>query len=146
MADQNRTGLEWMQALMHGDMAEPAMSDTIPMKLIAAEKGKVTFEVKADKRHGNIFGGVHGGFAASVLDSATGSAVHTMLDAGQHYATVDLQIKMCRPLPMDTALITQATVINVSRSLGMAEATLKDANNKIYAFASATCMILPKNI
>jgi len=139
---QNLTGLELMQAMLREEVPHPTMSDTIPMKGILAEQGRVIFEVKADKRHLNVHGGIHGGFAASVLDSTTGSAVHTMLDAGVAYATIDLNIKMCRPVPIDLPLFAEGTIINLSKSLGIAEGTLKDDAGKLYAYASATCMII----
>jgi len=138
----DKTGLEFMLALMHGELPEPPMSETIPLKGIVVEKGRVIFQAQADARHANLFGGVHGGFAAAVLDSTTGSAVHTMLAAGQWYATIDLNIKMCRPVPMNTPLFAEGKIINVSKSLGMADATLKDEAGKLYAHATATCMIL----
>lgn len=138
----NPTGLEWMTSMMHGDIDPPAMSNTIPTQAMLVESGRVLFEVMADARHTNVFGGVHGGFAATVLDSATGSAIHTQLAAGKIYSTIDLSIKYCRPMPRNTSLFAEGTVINISKSLGVAEATLKDKAGKLYAHATATCMIL----
>ena len=144
MTDTDKTGLEFMQALASGDIPNHTMSETIPTKAIAIEKGRVVFEVQADERHINLFGGVHGGFSAAVLDSATGSAIHTMLGVGITYATVDLSIKYCRPVPRNTPLFAEGIIINVSRSLGIAEGTLKDAQGKLFAHATCTCMILGK--
>lgn len=142
MNSQAKTGLEWVQAVMNGDTDEPAMSQTVPMKGISAEQGHVIFEVIADDRHTNMFGGVHGGFAATVIDSITGCAIHTMLDAQQTYATIDLNVKLCRPIPKDTPLIAEGIMLNLSKSLGIADATIKDNDGKVYAYGSATCMIL----
>lgn len=138
----NLTGLELMQAMLREEIPRPAMSDTIPMKGVLAEQGRVIFEVKADQRHLNVHGGIHGGFAASVLDSTTGSAIHTMLDAGVAYATIDLNIKMCKPIPIGLSLFAEGTIINLSKSLGIADGTLKDDAGKLYAYASTTCMII----
>jgi len=142
MSHAEKTGLQYMKALAAGEIENHAMSETIPTRAISIEKGKVVFEVKADERHINLFGGVHGGFSAAVLDSATGSAIHTMLDAGKTYATIDLSIKMCRPVPKNESLFAEGAIINVSKSLGMAEGTLKDSDGKLYAHATCTCMIL----
>ena len=96
---------------------------------------------RADGRHLNPLGGVHGGFAATVLDSVTGCAVHTMLEAGVGYGTVDLHVKMLRPVPRDVDLVAEGRVINLSKNLGVAEGTLKTPDGKLLAHASATCMI-----
>ena len=77
-------------------------------------------------------GGVHGGFAATVLDSATGAAVHTMLDPGESYSTIDLNVKMLRPVPRGIELRAKGKVIHMSRRLGISDATLTDDNGKIY--------------
>lgn len=138
----HKTGLEQMQAMMDDSINLPEMLKTVPMKGVLVEKGHVIFEVYADARHSNVFGGVHGGFSATVLDSATGCAVHTMLATNTAYATIDLNIKMCRPVPTGMPLIAEANILNISKSLGIAEGTLKDEAGKLYAHATATCMIL----
>lgn len=139
------TGLELMQAMVEGKLPVAPMSETIPMKGTLAEKGKVVFETMADDRHLNVFGGVHGGFAATILDSLTGCVVHTMLEPGVGYATIDLNVKMVRPVPKDTVLIAEGNIINMSKSLGVSDGTLKCKEGKLYAHATATCMILGRN-
>ena len=131
-----------MRAMVEGVIPHPTIADTIPMKSILAEKGRMVFEVKADERHINPFGGIHGGFSATVMDTVTGCAVHTMLDAGVAYATVDLNVKMLKPIPGDTTLIAEGKIINLSKSLGVSEGTLKDKAGKLYAHSTAICMIL----
>ncbi len=135
------TGLELMQAMIEGKLPPPSMATTIPMRAILAEYGKIVFEATADDRHLNPLGGVHGGFAATVLDSVTGCALHTVLEAGVGYGTIDLNVKMLRPVPRHTLLIAEGTVIHSSKSLGVSEATLKNQAGTLYAHATATCMI-----
>ena len=142
MNTTNMTGLEVMQAMEKEMIPYPPMTETIPMKFITVEKGKVVLDVKADNRHLNIFGGVHGGFASAVLDTVTGCAVHSMLSAGTGYATIDLSIKMLKPVPKDVCLLAEGKIINISKSLGVSEGTLKDEAGKLYAHATATCMLL----
>lgn len=142
MSIEKLSGLEVMQAMMEGKIPPASIADTFPMKGISVEKGKIVFEAIADDRHLNPLGGVHGGFAATVLDSVTGCAVHTMLDPGLKYATVDLNVKMLKAIPKSTRLVAEGKVIHVSRSLGFAEGTLRDEEDKVYAHATATCMIL----
>lgn len=141
MSIQNKTGLEIMQAMAQGEIPHPSIAATIPMTCILVEKGRVVFEVKADERHLNPLGGIHGGFAATVMDSVTGCVVHTMLSAGVGYATVDLNVKMLKPVPKNMTLIAEGLIIKVSKSLGISEGTLKDEDGKLYAHSTATCMI-----
>ena len=134
-----------MTGMMKGEVSHPPMADTMSMKIIRVEEGAIHFEVKADKRHMNTMGGIHGGFCATVLDTITGCAIHTTLGKGIGYGTIDLNVKMTRPVPIDKPLIAIGRVINKSRRLAISEGTIKDENGKIYAHGSATCMILDGN-
>ena len=136
------TGLEIMQGMVEGVLPMPSIALTVPMKAVEVKKGNVVFEAVADDRHLNPLGGVHGGFAATVLDSVTGCAVHSILEAGVGYGTIDLNIKMVRPVPKNITLIAIGKVLNSSRSLSISEGTLRDAAGKLYAHATATCMII----
>lgn len=136
------TGLEFLQAMVAGLIPRASISETIPMDLFEISNGQASFKVKADQRHLNPLGGVHGGFAATVLDSATGCAVHTTLEAGVGYGTIDLNVKMCRPVPKDTELLAIGSVINSSKNLVISEGKLVDEDGKLYAHATATCMII----
>ena len=142
MSPEKMSGLELMQAMVDGRIPGAAIANVIPMKGVAAEHGRVVFEAQADERHLNPLGGVHGGFAATVLDSVTGCAVHTVLEPGVGYGTVDLNVKMLKAVPRGVPLIAEGKVISVSRSLGISEGTLKDADGTLYAHATATCLIL----
>ena len=139
---EKMTGMEIMQAILRGELPHPTMSESIPMKVMLVEKGKVVFNAIANDKHLNPQGGVHGGFAATVLDSVTGCAVHTLLGAGVAYGTIDLNIKMLRPVPRDENLIAEGLVINLSKSLGVSEGTLKSEEGKLYATSTSTCMII----
>lgn len=136
------TGLEFLQAMVAGHIPRASISETIPMDLFEISNGQASFKVKADQRHLNPLGGVHGGFAATVLDSATGCAVHSTLEAGVGYGTIDLNVKMCRPVPKDKELLAIGSVINLSKNLAISEGKLVDEDGKLYAHATATCMII----
>jgi uncharacterized protein (TIGR00369 family) len=136
------TGLELMQAAMAGTIPLAAISHTMPMRLTCVESGRVGMDVQADDRHLNPMGGVHGGFAATILDSVTGCAVHTMLDAGIGYGTVDLHVKMLRPIPKDRPLAAEGRVLHLSRTLGVAEGEIRDSDGKLLAHASCSCIII----
>ena len=138
---KNLSGLQIMQEMCNGNLPMPSMATTIPMKPTLIESGQVTFEVQADQRHLNPLGGVHGGFTATVLDTVTGCAIHTVLEAGAGYGTIDLNIKMCRPIPQNRPLTAIGQLINTSKNLAISEGKIIDEDGKLYAHATATCMI-----
>ena len=142
MNPKEMTGLQLLQAMCAGKIPAASISETIPMQPYEVSEGTIHFKAQADSRHLNPLGGVHGGFAATVLDSVTGCAVHSMLEAGVGYGTIDLNIKMCRPIPQYKVLIAIGTVINISKNLGISEGKIIDENGKLYAHATATCMII----
>ena len=142
MNQETMSGLEVLQAIVNGDLPHPSIASTIPMRFLEASDGYVRFEATATESHANPMGGIHGGFAATVLDSVTGCAVHTKLEAGVPYGTIELNVKMVRPVPRDVALVAEGRVLNVSRSLGISEGTLKDEAGKLYAHGTCTCMII----
>lgn len=142
MKTQEMTGLQLLEAMCAGQIPAASISETIPMSPYQVASGSIHFKAKADARHLNPLGGVHGGFAATVLDSVTGCAIHSMLDAGVGYGTIELNIKMCRPIPQNKELIAIGTVINMSKNLGISEGKIIDADGKLYAHATATCMII----
>lgn len=142
MNPKEMTGLQIMQAFAQGLIPRAPISETIPMDPVEVEYGRVLFHATANQTHTNPLGGVHGGFAATVLDSVTGCATHTVLAAGESYGTTDLNIKMCRPVPFNKTLIAEGKVINIGRNLIISEGYLRDEDNKLYAFATATCMVM----
>jgi uncharacterized protein (TIGR00369 family) len=135
------SGLALLQAMQDGLLPKPSISETIPMQGVALAAGMIRMHVQADHRHLNPLGGVHGGFAATVLDSVTGCAIHTLLEAGVGYGTVDLNVKMLRPIPPHVELIAEGRVLNLSHTIGIAEGDIKSADGKIYAHATCTCVI-----
>ena len=141
MAYTPMSGLEFLRAAAAGDVPAATMWSTMPMRADVIEPGYVKMIARADERHLNSQGAVHGGFAATVLDSVTGCAVHTMLDAHAGYATVDLSVKMLRPVPLSVDLIVEGRVAHLSKSLGIAEGVLTTPDGKKVALASATCLI-----
>jgi uncharacterized protein (TIGR00369 family) len=135
------SGLEILQAMAEGIFPHPSICHTMPMQCVDISEGQVHFSVQADDRHLNPMGGVHGGFAATVLDSVTGCATHTTLVAGESYGTVDLNVKMVRPIPKDTELHAKGKVLNVSKTVAISEGEIRDAAGKLYAHCTATCVI-----
>jgi uncharacterized protein (TIGR00369 family) len=135
------SGLEYMQAVVAKQIPMPPMAETIPMQCVAAEAGAVTFTARADERHLNRANNVHGGFTATVMDSVTSCALRTALEAGAGFVTIELNVKLLRPVPSNTELRAEGKLINVSRRLGTAEARLFDDKGKLCAHSTATFVL-----
>jgi len=135
------SGLELLRRMVAGTHHRSAMAETVPMMFLEVDVGRVKLSARADERHLNPLGNVHGGFAATVLDSVTGCAVHSALEAEVGYSTIDLQVKMLRPVPQNQELIAQGNAVHVSRSIATSEGTLLSADGKLLATATATCFL-----
>lgn len=142
MSISNLSGLEFLNALKNGEMSASAMAQTLPMQLIEVSEGHVSYKVTPRKQHLNIQGGVHGGFCATALDTATGGAAHSILPHGVGYGTIDLNVKMIRPMQVDTDYYAQGQLINAGRNIITTQGSIVDDKGKIYAFASATFMLI----
>ena len=136
------SGLELLQQMLTRQAAPPPMAITMNMILVQVEEGFARFEALANETHLNPMGSVHGGYAATVLDSVLGCAVHSVLKPGESYSTIDLNIKMFRPVPLATKLIAEGQLINRSRTLGVSNGKLMNEEGKIFAYGSCTCKII----
>lgn len=142
-AARTLSGKDYMTAMMNGDV--PPSPIAITMNLIATEveEGRIVFQATPDESFYNPIGTIHGGFTATVLDSALGCAVHTTLPAGVGYTTSQLNINYLRAITLDTGVMTcEGVVIHSGRRVATAEAKLTDAGGKLYAHATTTCLIL----
>lgn len=140
-SDFNGSGLDYLTALKNQEITISPMSQTVPMQVKDACVGRVEYWVTPDERHLNVQGAIHGGFAAVVLDTITGGAVHTTLPAGVSFATLDLNVKMIRPVQANTTYIAIGEVINTGRNVLTSEGRIVDENGKVFAYGSATLMI-----
>jgi uncharacterized protein (TIGR00369 family) len=137
------TGLEYMRAIVAGEMPPPPIAVTMRLRPVELEEGRVVFEGKPGE-HYNPIGVVHGGYAATLLDSALGCAVHTTLPAGVGYTSLGLEAKFVRPISRDTGrVLCAASVLYRGRRQATAEARLTAADSgELLAHGVATCMIL----
>jgi len=143
-AGATMTGLEYMSAIVSGALPPPPIAVTMRLRPIELEEGRVVFEGEPGEEHYNPIGVVHGGYAATLLDSALGCAVHTTLPAGVAYTSLGLEAKFVRPISRDTGrVLCEAKVLYRGRKQATAEARLSVAESgKLLAHAVATCMIL----
>lgn len=138
------TGLELMQAMVDGSLPGAPIGQAMAMRGTEAGYGFVVFEGIPGHEHYNPLGIVHGGFAATLLDSCMGCAVHTTLDAGIGYSSIDINISYVRAITAATGpVIARGEIINVGRRVGTARGTLTDAAGKILAHGTTSCLIFP---
>ncbi len=137
-------GLEFLERIGRGEIPSPPIMQTLDFVPVEAERGRMVFQGTPKPDYYNPIGTVHGGYIATLLDSALGCAVHTMLDRGFGYATLELKVNYVRALTDKTGPVrAEAHVVNVSRQVGVAQGRLVDAAGRMYAWASTTCLISP---
>jgi uncharacterized protein (TIGR00369 family) len=143
-AGARMTGMEYMTAIVSGEMPPPPIAVTMRLRPVELEEGRVVFEGEPGEEHYNPIGVVHGGYAATLLDSALGCAVHTTLPAGVGYTSLGLEAKYVRPINRDTGrVLCAASVLYRGRKQATAEARLTAAESgKLLAHGVATCMVL----
>lgn len=139
------SGLEVLRMVIGGELPQPPMAHLMDIRLVEVENGKTVFESIPGEFHYNPLGTVHGGFGATLLDSAMGCAVHSTLEAGDAYTTLELKINFLRPLTHATGLVRGiGTIVHAGRTTALAEGRIEDAAGKLYAFATSTCLIRRK--
>lgn len=137
-----KTGLETMQAMLAGELPFPHIADTLDFSLVEVSPGKAVFQGTPQLKHYNPLGTVHGGWYATLLDSALGCAVHTMMPAGRAYTTAELGVNIVRAASHTTGpLRAIGTVIHCGRQLATAEARIVGPDGKLYAHATTTCLV-----
>ena len=137
------SGLEFFKKMIAGELPPPPLVVLLGLKLVEAEPGRVTFTGVAREEFYNGMGVAHGGFAATLLDSALGCAINTMMPAGRVFTTIDLQIHYTRPLRREAGeLRCTATVVHVGSRTATSEGRIVDAAGKVYAHGKTTCILV----
>ena len=141
------TGLEQLRAIFDPNRPEraPGIGKTLSFSLVELEEGRVVFGGHPDESVYNPIGTVHGGYAASLLDSAVGCAVHSALKAGQGYTTLELKVAYHRPMTTETGPVrAEGKVIQVGRRAAFAEGRLTDLEGRLYATATSTLLVFDR--
>jgi uncharacterized protein (TIGR00369 family) len=137
------SGLETMQMIVAGELPPPGIAVLLGMDVVEVRDGTATFELSPDERMMNPIGSIHGGIAATILDSCMGCAVHTTLPPGAGYTTAQLNLHYLRAMqPGMGPVRATGTVIHRGRKQSTAEGKLYDANGKLIAHGTTTCLIL----
>jgi uncharacterized protein (TIGR00369 family) len=138
------SGAEFFAALAEGKIPVPPVMHALDFEGVSFGEGRAVFRLTPREFHYNPLGTVHGGVFATLLDSACGCAVHTMLPAGVFYTSLDLSVKFLRPVTVKTGPITaEGSVVHLGRRTALAEARITDATGKVYVTATSSCLLLP---
>lgn len=136
------SGLQLMQAMLAGELPYPPIAKTLDFLLVEAGDGHAVFQGTPGPAHLNPMGGIHGGWYATLLDSAMGCAVHTKMPAGRGYTTAELSVNIVRAIGVKAPRVrAEGKVLHAGRQLATAEARLFGPDGTLYAHATTTCLV-----
>ncbi|MEM7291302.1 MAG: PaaI family thioesterase [Pseudomonadota bacterium] len=135
-------GLELCERMISGELPPPPMSRLMNFRMSEVEEGRVVFKGTPLREHYNPAGVVHGGWASTILDSALGCCVWTMVPVGMVYTTAEYKVHLVRAITDKTGeVFAEAKVVHMGRKLATSEATLKTADGKLLAHGTETCAV-----
>ncbi|MFJ6525030.1 PaaI family thioesterase [Streptomyces longwoodensis] len=138
------SGLDFLRDVLAGRLPAPPISATLGFTLEEVEAGRAVFAMEPGEEHYNPIGSVHGGVYATLLDSAAGCAVQSVLPPGTGYTSLDLTLKFLRPITVDTGKVRAVgTVLHQGRRTALAQAELFDTTDRLLAHATSSCMLFP---
>lgn len=136
------SGLQTLQAMLRGELPYPPIARTLDFQLMEVGEGRAVFQGTPGPSHLNPMGGVHGGWYATLLDSALGCAVHTMMPPGRGYTTAELGVNLVRAIgPKVQRVRAEGKVLHCGRQLATAEARLVGPDGTLYAHGTTTCLV-----
>ena len=137
-----KSGLAIFQAMIAGELPAPPITRTLDFILVEAEYGRVVFQGRPGVAHYNPMGTVHGGWYATLLDSALGCAVQSVLPVGKAYTTAELKVNIVRPLTDKVPFVrAEGRIIHAGGRMATADAQLTGSDGKLYAHGSTTCFL-----
>jgi uncharacterized protein (TIGR00369 family) len=141
---QGLTGFEYLEAMMAGRFPAPPIAKVLQFRLAEIGKGTAFFTGVPVFDFYNPLGSVHGGYAATLLDSCMGCAIHTTLPAGVGYTTLEIKVSFVRALTQETGQVrAEGKVLTAGKRVATAEGRVLDANGTLYAHGTTTCLIFP---
>ncbi|MFH8462754.1 PaaI family thioesterase [Streptomyces sp. NPDC017991] len=137
-------GLDFLRDIVAGRLPAPPVSAALGFTLEEVEHGRAVFVLAPGEEHYNPIGSVHGGVFATLLDSAAGCAVQSVLPQGMAYTSLDLSLKFLRPITVDTGKVRAVgTLLNSGRRTALAQAQLLDSADRLLAHATSSCLLFP---
>ena len=142
-AGRELSGLEFLQKIVSGELPSPPLAALLNFNLVELGEGYAVFAVDPAEYHYNPIGMVHGGLAATLLDSAMGCAIHSTLPAGAGYTTLEIKVNFIRAMSAETGRVRcEAKIVHVGARTATAEGRVVDNSGKLYAHGTTTCLIL----
>jgi uncharacterized protein (TIGR00369 family) len=136
------SGMEYLQKIISGEFPPPPIGVLMNFRIAELSEGRAVFVVEPAEYHYNPIGVVHGGVAATLLDSAMGCAVHSTLPAGASYTTLEIKVNFIRAMSSETGLVRcEANAIHTGGRTATAEGRIVDEQGKLYAHGTTTCII-----
>lgn len=136
-------GLEWLQAVVSGELPTPPFGELLEIRIAEAERGRVVFTMPVLECHYSPLNIVHGGITATLLDTVMGCAVQSMLERGGGYSTMDLQVRFVRPVSVaNGTLRAEGRAVHAGKRTATAEGEVKDESGKIVAHGTCGCLLL----
>ena|SRR5690349_12836106 len=136
-------GLAFLIAIRDEELPPAPIQRLLDFALTEVDEGRVVFTAEPAEQHYNPIGIVHGGLAATLLDSAMGAAVHSTLPEGQGYTTLETKFNLVRPITAETGPVqAEGRVVHRGRQVATAEGDVRDAGGKLLAHGSSTCLIV----
>jgi uncharacterized protein (TIGR00369 family) len=138
------SGLAVLEAIARGVLPAAPIAELLGFQLREVEFGRIVFEGRPAACHYNLHGTVHGGYVATLLDSAMGCAVHSVLEAGVGYATLEIKVNYVRPLADVTGPVrAEGTLLHRGRRTATSEGRLVDGEGRLLAHGTSTCLLFP---
>jgi len=142
-ARRRMSGIEFFRRMLAGEMAPPPMLDLLGIRIAEVEEGRVVFTATCDERFYNGTGVAHGGFAATLLDTALGCAINSAMPAGRRFTTLELKVNLTRPITKESGLLRcESRVVHVGGRTATSEGRIVDAKGKLCAHGTTTCIIV----
>lgn len=135
-------GLDYLQAMVAGELSPPPIAQLLQFDLVSAERGRVVFSCLPDESAYNPIGAVHGGLVCTILDSVTACALHSTLPVGKGYTSVEIKVNYLKAVRLTSGLLTATgTVVKAGSRLGFSEGVVTDASGAAVATATSTLLV-----
>lgn len=142
-ASRSMAGIDFLRAMIEGRLPPPPIAQLLGFRLVEVAAGHAVFECAPSEKHYNPIGVVHGGLAMTLLDSAMGCSVQTMMPSGSGYTTLEAKTHLVRAITSATGTLRAVgKLVHAGSRVATAEGRLEDQNGKLYAHASTTCLVI----
>ena len=142
--EREGTGLEYLQKIVAGEYGNVPIGDHVGFRMAEVSKGRIVFTGEPGENVLNLIGTVHGGYAASILDSALALSILSALDADSAFTTLEIKINYVRPITVGMRVRAEGNVVHAGRRVATSEARLADGDGRLLAHGTTTCLILPR--